>query len=80
MDKPFCGIQLLLWPEEKSEAACPAPLFAPNQKARPRDVNIDPGSTAFPCGSNIHITGIFIYITGMFIHITGNRIHIPPES
>jgi hypothetical protein len=71
MDKAFWGIEFLLCPEENSEAVCPAPLSAPTQKTRSRDVNIDPGSTPpLPAAARIiHIPGILIHIPGIFIHI-----------
>src|SRR5215472_5100857 len=65
MDRPFCGIQLLLWLEEKAEAGCPAPLFTPNRKHDPAmsiSIRVRPASFA----ADIHIAGI--------------RIHIRPES
>src|ERR1700733_12135120 len=44
MDRAFWDIRFLLQPEEKSPFGCPAPLSAPTQKARSRNVNINPGS------------------------------------
>src|SRR5215831_15519813 len=61
MDRPFCGIQLLLWLEEKAEAGCPAPLFTPNRKHDPAmsiSIRVRPASFA----ADIHSCGIPIHI------------------
>src|SRR5438132_13831852 len=54
---------------------CPAPLSAPTQKARSRNVNINPGSNP-PLSIAVRI----IHIPGISIHMPGILIHILPES
>jgi hypothetical protein len=53
--------------------ACPAPLSAPTQKARSRNVNINPGSNP-PLSIAVRI----IHIPGISIHMPGILIHFLP--
>src|SRR5437879_5433313 len=59
---------------------CPAPLSAPTQKARSRNVNINSGSTAsFIAVRIIHIPGISIHMPGILIHILPESLFSSPR-
>jgi hypothetical protein len=82
MDRAFWDIRFLLQPEEKSPFGCPAPLSAPTQKARSRNVNINPGSTRlFHRGSDYsHPRNLYSHARNPYSHPPGIFIHIAPES
>src|ERR1700733_14834028 len=82
MDRAFWDIRFLLQPEEKSPFGCPAPLSAPTQKTRSRNVNINPGSIP-PLSSRvriIHIPGISIHMPGILIHILLESLFTSPRN
>src|SRR5262249_12862327 len=69
------------------QAGYPAPLFAPNQKLRSRNVNIDPGAYASSCGQYSHPRNPYSHPRNVYSHPrnlyslpAGISIHIVPES
>src|SRR5262249_54427261 len=87
MDKPSWGMQFLLWPRGEIQAGYPAPLFAPNQKLRSRNVNIDPGAYASSCGQYSHPRNPYSHPRNVYSHPrnlyslpAGSFINIDPES
>src|SRR4029077_19950429 len=62
--------------------ACPAPLSAPTQKARSRNVNINSGSDRlFHRGSDYsHPRNLYSHARNPHSHPPGIFIHIAPES
>src|SRR5229473_3476683 len=61
---------------------CPAPLSAPTQKARSRNVNINSGSNRlFHRGSDYsHPRNLYSHARNPYSHPPGTFIHIAPES
>src|SRR5580704_4667093 len=61
---------------------CPAPLSAPTQKARSRNVNINSGSNRlFHRGSDYsHPRNLYSHARNPYSHPPGIFIHIAPES
>src|ERR1700733_6767572 len=90
MDRAFWDIRFLLQPEEKSPFGCPAPLSAPTQKARSRNVNINPGSNP-PLSSRFGLftspeslftcpESLFTSSRNLYSHRPGIGIHMPRNT
>src|SRR6202451_301119 len=90
MDRAFGDIWFLLQPEEKSPFGCPAPLSAPTQKARSRNVNINPVSTP-PLSSRFGLftspeslftfpESLFTSSWNLYSHRPGIGIHMPRNT
>src|ERR1700722_7192723 len=90
MDRAFWDIRFLLQPEEKSPLVCPAPLSSPTQKARSRNVNINPGSNP-PLSSRFGLftspeslftcpESLFTSSRNLYSHRPGIGIHMPRNT
>src|SRR5580704_6861371 len=89
MDRAFWDIRFLLYPEEKSPLVCPAPLSS-TQKARSRNVNINPGSNP-PLSSRFGLftspeslftcpESLFTSSRNLYSHRPGIGIHMPRNT